>query len=335
MKFLLITDTHGKLGVINELAERAGVDAVIHAGDFGFYDDESVSRLSERELTLSIVHSDLPAHEKAASFELSREEKSELVRSRCRLSELPDYLRGERRFSVPVYAVWGNHEDLHVLEKFRSREYRIPKLEILDERASFHVGRFHIFGLGGNCLRGRKLFQRPLAGAGGKVWSTLSQYADLQRMVDRNARDDEVRLFVTHVSPGKEPLMARLGAHVRADWMVSGHMAPPVCMTWNEFAIRELPESVRWLSTGTDAIRDIWQDIKPGLESDSFLDALEHGMRMVESLPQQNARDVESGLPPRWYRDMFFVSLPDADVGYALLTETDGRVRLDAHSHGR
>ncbi len=36
MRLLLISDTHGKLGIINELADRVKADAVIHPGDFGF-----------------------------------------------------------------------------------------------------------------------------------------------------------------------------------------------------------------------------------------------------------------------------------------------------------
>ena len=34
MRLLLISDTHGRLGVVNELAARVQADAVIHAGDF-------------------------------------------------------------------------------------------------------------------------------------------------------------------------------------------------------------------------------------------------------------------------------------------------------------
>jgi hypothetical protein len=59
MRFLILSDTHGKLGVINDLAAEVGADAVIHAGDFGFYDEGSYERLSERELRLHIIHSDL------------------------------------------------------------------------------------------------------------------------------------------------------------------------------------------------------------------------------------------------------------------------------------
>ena len=57
MRLLLISDTHGKLGAINELSSIVQADAVIHAGDFGFYDDESFERLSDRELRLHVTHS--------------------------------------------------------------------------------------------------------------------------------------------------------------------------------------------------------------------------------------------------------------------------------------
>jgi len=59
MKFLLISGTHGRLEVIDELTDRVRADAVIHAGDFCFFDDGSFERLSDRELGLHVKHSDL------------------------------------------------------------------------------------------------------------------------------------------------------------------------------------------------------------------------------------------------------------------------------------
>jgi len=35
MRLLLISDTHGMLGIINDLAAHVRANAVIHAGDFG------------------------------------------------------------------------------------------------------------------------------------------------------------------------------------------------------------------------------------------------------------------------------------------------------------
>jgi hypothetical protein len=60
MRLLLISDTQGELGIINELVAETQADAVIHAGDFGFYEDDSYERLSERELRLHVDHSTLP-----------------------------------------------------------------------------------------------------------------------------------------------------------------------------------------------------------------------------------------------------------------------------------
>ncbi len=48
MRFLLTSDTHGNLEIINELAVHTKSDAVIHAGDFGFYHNDSYERLSRR-----------------------------------------------------------------------------------------------------------------------------------------------------------------------------------------------------------------------------------------------------------------------------------------------
>lgn len=47
-RILLISDTHGNLEVINEKVAKTNADMVIHAGDFGFYNDDSIHRLSPR-----------------------------------------------------------------------------------------------------------------------------------------------------------------------------------------------------------------------------------------------------------------------------------------------
>jgi predicted phosphodiesterase len=122
-RLLLVTDTHGHLDQINAIAGKTGADAVVHAGDFGFYDEDSTASLSDRELALRIVHSALKPELRKRAFDLSREEKIALIRERCPLSDIPLYLVGQKRFNVPVYAVWGNHEDKAVVEKFLRAEY--------------------------------------------------------------------------------------------------------------------------------------------------------------------------------------------------------------------
>ena len=70
MRLLLISDTHGRLGIIDALASHVRADAVIHPGDFGFYDDGSYGRLSARELRLQVVHSDLSPDERIVAARL-------------------------------------------------------------------------------------------------------------------------------------------------------------------------------------------------------------------------------------------------------------------------
>ncbi len=189
MKLALITDTHGHLDLINDLAARTGAHAVIHAGDFGFYDDDSVSGLGKRELFLRIVHSSLDDETKQKALKLSHADKMSFVREQCPLSQLPHYLSGDKAFSVPVYAVWGNHEDHAVVERFHTGHYQVGNLHVLHERQTFDLGRFHIYGVGGNVLVSTKLFQQPIAGGGGKVWTTMTQFLELCEAVERNASE--------------------------------------------------------------------------------------------------------------------------------------------------
>lgn len=62
---------------------------------------------------------------------------------------------------MPVYTVWGACEDVSVLEKFRSNEYSIGNLNIIDESATtvIDIGgvKLRLFGLGG-AIAHHKLF---------------------------------------------------------------------------------------------------------------------------------------------------------------------------------
>lgn len=77
------------------------------------------------------------------------------------LSEFPEFLSGEKQLDVPVYTVWGACEDVAIIEKFRSKEYQVDNLFLLDE-ASTHlldIGgvSLRLFGLGGAVVQ-HKLF---------------------------------------------------------------------------------------------------------------------------------------------------------------------------------
>lgn len=151
-KILLISDTHGNLDQINKLVEEAKADFVIHAGDFGFYDEESIGRLSARELRLLITHSPF-RREYAVHKQTERKILAEIVLKHRLLGDFPDFLAGKKRFSVPVYTVWGNHEDAQVIRSLREG-LSIPNLLLLDENHTYEFRNadtfeFSLYGLGG------------------------------------------------------------------------------------------------------------------------------------------------------------------------------------------
>ncbi|MBN9286305.1 MAG: hypothetical protein BGO43_01140 [Gammaproteobacteria bacterium 39-13] len=223
MRTLLISDTHGKLDIINQLVEKTQADMVIHAGDFGFYDDSSYYHLNARELLLLITHSPFK-HEYSVNKQTNKDELIEIVKKHKLLGDFSSYLNHEKQFSVPVYAVYGNHEDVGVIKKLKSNP--ITNLHILDEENIFTIndGRefaFQLFGIGGNFLMSQKALQKPIAGTSGKVWATLHQFGVLYQNLEDKSKPS---VFVSHVSPGKEPLLTRLMIHFMPNFWISGHM---------------------------------------------------------------------------------------------------------------
>jgi len=322
-RFLLISDTHGRLGVINELAARTRADAVIHAGDFGFYDDGSYKRLSERELRLHVAHSDLPQAEKDRVLGLPRDEQTVAAKAARLLGEFQSYIDGDESFLAPVYAVWGNHEDKDVVERVFRGDIEVGNLHILHHRRTYRVGPALIYGLGGNLLPGSKMMQKPIAGGGGKIWNTLSQYADLVRAADTETDRSGLRIFVSHVSPGKEPFVELAGARTRADFTVSGHMGAPACMVWNPFAISSVEESVKRLEAGLESVRRACLNAAGPNAAQA-----EDDFSFIARLLEETIHVGRGAKAPRWYREMTHVNLPHAHAGYAVLDITDGRTSL-------
>ena len=103
------------------------------------------------------------------------------------LSEFPMLLDGSLKLEVPVFTVWGACEDVAILERFRTGEYRVHNLQILDEATTraIEVGgvRLRLFGLGGAVVM-HKLFDNgegaaTIAGGQGTMWTTVLQIGEL------------------------------------------------------------------------------------------------------------------------------------------------------------
>jgi predicted phosphodiesterase len=331
MRFLLISDTHGKLALINTLAGEIGAEAVIHAGDFGFFDEESADRLSDRELRLQIVHSSLPHTEKDRILAQSRHGMVEAVRRHRLLGEFQSLLDGNWSLDVPVYALWGNHEDIHVIRRLHRGEIAIENLNIVDHRRGYRAGPALLYGLGGNLLLGSKMLHRSLAGGAGKVWSTLSQYRELVELADEAERSPGPRVFLSHVSPGKEPFVELVAARTRSELTVSGHMGAPGCMVWNSFAVSSPQEAEKRLREGLASVEQRCLAAAPSKAAwiAESLGAI--GSVLEDSDVQGKGAGCAAG-EPRWFRGMTHVNLPDAHVGHAVLDVGETGWKLQTHS---
>ena len=269
------------------------------------------------------MHSELSQREKQDVLSKTPDGQRNFVRGHLPLSDLPDFLKGEKVFETPVYAVWGNHEDLEVVKKFHTGEYQVENLHVLHEDATFHIGNLHVFGLGGNFLLGKKLFQKPLAGGSGKVWSVLEQYLRLQEAVEVNRRDEESRVFVSHVSPGKEAFVTLMGIHTRANLIVSGHMGPPFPMVWNDFAVREFPEALGRVKKRIEDIEQAYGSLDAGGNAH-----YDEALSWLADLPTDTVRVGRGGSVPTWYVNLFNVNLPDLQNGYAVLETKGGTLSI-------
>jgi hypothetical protein len=56
----------------------------------------------------------------------------EIIKEEKLLGDFPDYMEGDKQFSVSVYAVWGNLEDVEVLKRLTTG-LKIKNLNLLDE----------------------------------------------------------------------------------------------------------------------------------------------------------------------------------------------------------
>lgn len=102
MNVLVLSDSHGHLPelekIVHEAKERLGQmpDFMLHCGDLGLFNEDDLSQLSGKERYLIKKHGNPIRHFRA-------------------------YLRGEKKFPLPLYAIPGNHEDFSLVEKLTDK----------------------------------------------------------------------------------------------------------------------------------------------------------------------------------------------------------------------
>lgn len=242
-KVILVSGISGKLSLINDIAKQWSARAIIHTGNFGFFDCNSSP---------------------TGDGNGANEDESHSIES-----ELDDFISGRKRFDVPLYVIWGFREDLRVIEKILKGLYHIPNLYILDHRNSYAISSesitLRLFGIGGSFSYPR-LFDvgqgnDTVAGGEGKVWANLVQLGELLALAERYEDPDEVRLFICQPSPSKEPLAHYIASQIRADYVISASAGTQVCSIFNDGAIHTVPSMMGFLKPVREDIKSMWDQV--------------------------------------------------------------------------
>ncbi|KAF8735303.1 hypothetical protein AX14_002291 [Amanita brunnescens Koide BX004] len=350
-RILCIADIRGRLSALNDLARDAHAHAIIHTGDFGFFESNSLERINDRTLRHLTMYSPLILSAQRSHL-LSQDNPPSLIRSTVNiamLSEFPLLLSGQIKLQVPVYTVWGACEDVLVLEKFRSKAYAIENLHVIDESTTrvLDVGgvKLRLLGLGG-ALVPHKMFDNgdgnaTIAGGQGTMWTTALQIGELVDTAQRVFDSTETRLLVTHASPGREGIMAQLALLLKADLTISAGLHFRYATSYNEFSVQGDFEGFRHkLTAGKESFDRVWDSVKIQVEAvvdDHQRILLEKALSVVERIPSSQSSTghgaTATGEEPAW-KNCWNWNLCDAAYGSLVLDIKEGRISAELRSQG-
>ncbi|KAG8967611.1 hypothetical protein FRC03_009736 [Tulasnella sp. 419] len=347
-RIICVADIRGQISHLNTLALEHNAQVIIHTGDFGFYENASLSRMNDRALKHLVTYSPLITSEERDRL-LNKDNSVTKLRDEILqhqspvLSEFPLLLSGKLKLSVPVYTVWGACEDVFVLERFRLGEYDIPNLHVIDEATSrlLDIGgvKIRLLGLGG-ALVPHKLFdngegQATIAGGQGTMWITALQIGELVDTAQRVFDTSETRLFVSHVSPGREGLIAQLALVLKADLTISGGLHFRYASSYNDFSVHGDMEGYRSkLMSGKELFGRIWDNVRTQVESAIDEDQrvlLEKAVLVTERIPPNNSAVVNE---EQAWKNCWNWNLCDAAYGHLILEFSEGRVSAEMKSQG-
>ncbi|KAK3333371.1 hypothetical protein B0T19DRAFT_124184 [Cercophora scortea] len=363
IRVLCVADVRGNLRSLNDLAKSARADYIIHTGDFGFYDDTSLDRIAEKTLKHVAQYSPLISEptKKAISQGGPGPVKQRFPASELPLSELPLLISGELKLDVPVYTVWGACEDVRVLEKFRSKEYKVPNLYIIDEAQSMllEIGgvKLRLLGLGGAVVM-HKLFDNgegrtTIAGGQGTMWTTLLQMGELVDTANRVYDPTETRIFITHASPAREGILNQLSVNLKADFSISAGLHFRYGSSYNEFSVNPTLDHYRGkLAASKASFNDVWETVKSEVEpaiqqNDAQQNLLKNALGVVEKMPTTAAGGNPFGgaaagqsatalgqVDESAFKNMWNFNLADAAFGWLVLEIQDGRIGTEMRAQG-
>lgn len=275
------------------------------------------------------------------------------------LSELPLLLNKQITLNVPVYTVWGACEDVRVLERFRSGEYKVDNLHVIDEVSSrlLDIGgvKLRLLGLGGAVVI-HKLFDNGegktyIAGGQGTMWTTLLQIGALIDTANRVYDPSETRIFLTHASPARDGILNQLSVTLKADFSISAGLHFRYGSSYNEFSVNPSLDHYRGkLAASKASFQDVWEtvkmDVEQAIESNANHKALLHSaLEIVEKMPSTANGGNPFGGPvgggpgagqvdESAFKNMWNFNLADAAFGYLVLEIEGGRIGTEMRAQG-
>ncbi|KAI0273103.1 hypothetical protein BGY98DRAFT_1120327 [Russula aff. rugulosa BPL654] len=269
-RILCVADIRGHFSSLNDLAREENAKAVIHTGDFGFFEAPSIERIHDRTLRHLVMYSPL-IQSAQRNHLLSSDNTPAAIRNTVNismLSEFPLLLSGQIKLQVPVFTVAGACEDILLLEKLRTGTYDIENLHLIDEATTrcLDIGgiKLRLLGLGGAFVT-HKMFDNgegsaTIAGGNGTIWTTALQIGELVDTAQRVYDPTETRLLITHASPGREGSLP--------DLTISAGLHFRYASSWNEFSVQGDYDGFRnKLRNGKDHFYRVWDSVKSQVDA--------------------------------------------------------------------
>ncbi|CAD6573886.1 MAG: hypothetical protein TREMPRED_000956 [Tremellales sp. Tagirdzhanova-0007] len=349
-RILCVADIRGDYHELNRLIREHEATAVIHTGDFGFINADSLERMSDKILRHLLQYSPLipPATRNQLLSIPSSVGRAALVSAlnnssiHFPLSQFPHLISGAITFPVPVFTVWGLIEDVRVLEKFRTGEYEVHNLSILDEAASRLIEvsglRLRLFGLGG-AVAAQRMFDNgegyaTIAGGQGTMWTTALQIGELVETAQRVYDSSETRLFVSSAPISRNGILSHLSNALKADLTISGGLHFRYPISFNEFAVHGNFQAYRdKFIQAREEFASMYSTVKERLDAsmNEYQQAvLKKAIGITQVIPQAEA----DGKPDGTWTNTWHWVLSDAACGHLLFSVTDGRVSAETKSTG-
>ena len=219
MKALLVSDTHGKLDVINKLAAATGAECCLHMGDLGLYTAESVSRFSADMLYKQLQHAPALPRETLAAINRNDVDAMRLQALKYRTyGDFEDYLSGKKRFNIPMYAILGNNDAAEIA--IQAATHQLENLEFLNDENILAMEGFLICGIGGDIGE-----SSPFVGGG--YLSPEARIAKFEIRLEAFKKKMEFTadkiILLTHIPPYENERLMQLAKKINPALCLCGH----------------------------------------------------------------------------------------------------------------